>query len=232
MVLCALASTAIAAEPTTYAATFATGGTETLTLNANGASNLLFGDGATTLSSWMIEFQISTLQDPGTFVSTAPAYAGHTDGNNRDGLGIRTSSTSAMRISIGGNDGQTSDALSTTTLSDLSTSPLTLRFAYDATSNTAYLLNVGTGDYVSKSTSDDYSLQSVVTGTAASANVATFYADGNTNIKLLGVTDMSAIAGNSKAFVSYLTTKTVPEPTTATLSLLALCGLAARRRRI
>ena len=42
---------------------------------------------------------------------------------------------------------------------------------------------------------------------------------------------MSSIAGNKTAFESYIKTKTIPEPTTATLSLLALAGLAARRRR-
>ncbi|MBR3695069.1 MAG: PEP-CTERM sorting domain-containing protein [Akkermansia sp.] len=42
---------------------------------------------------------------------------------------------------------------------------------------------------------------------------------------------MSEVAGNNSAFKGFVTTKTIPEPTTATLSLLALCGLAARRRR-
>jgi hypothetical protein len=38
--------------------------------------------------------------------------------------------------------------------------------------------------------------------------------------------------GNGKtAIVANYVTAIIPEPTTATLSLLALCGLAARRRR-
>lgn len=44
-----------------------------------------------------------------------------------------------------------------------------------------------------------------------------------------------AIVETNKAFntdvVGKLGAVTIPEPTTATLSLLALCGLAARRRR-
>lgn len=39
------------------------------------------------------------------------------------------------------------------------------------------------------------------------------------------------VTGISHASITYTPSKTVPEPTTATLSLLALAGLAARRRR-
>ena len=43
---------------------------------------------------------------------------------------------------------------------------------------------------------------------------------------------MSSLAGDTQAFTTYVKTMLlVPEPTTATLSLLALAGLAARRRR-
>ena len=41
--------------------------------------------------------------------------------------------------------------------------------------------------------------------------------------------DLSSIKGDVDAIKGYM--KSIPEPTTATLSLLALCGLAARRRR-
>ncbi|MBQ3526896.1 MAG: PEP-CTERM sorting domain-containing protein [Akkermansia sp.] len=42
---------------------------------------------------------------------------------------------------------------------------------------------------------------------------------------------ITATEGASVKGIGYLATATVPEPTTATLSLLALAGLAARRRR-
>lgn len=49
--------------------------------------------------------------------------------------------------------------------------------------------------------------------------------------KLAGDSNRANIILHDAQFVSGLTTQIIPEPTTATLSLLALAGLAARRRR-
>ena len=49
--------------------------------------------------------------------------------------------------------------------------------------------------------------------------------------KLNGTNNNANIILHDAQFVSGLTTQIIPEPTTATLSLLALAGLAARRRR-
>ncbi len=49
--------------------------------------------------------------------------------------------------------------------------------------------------------------------------------------KLSGTNNDANIILHDAQFVSGLTTQIIPEPTTATLSLLALAGLAARRRR-
>ena len=49
--------------------------------------------------------------------------------------------------------------------------------------------------------------------------------------KLSGTNNLANIILHDAQFVSGLTTQIIPEPTTATLSLLALAGLAARRRR-
>ena len=46
-----------------------------------------------------------------------------------------------------------------------------------------------------------------------------------------GLTAGDSIEWNESGTALYLNHKLVPEPTTATLSLLALAGLAARRRR-
>ena len=119
--------------------------------------------------------------------------------------------------------------------------PITLRFAYDAESDIAYLYNVDTKEYITATNlSTRYeggsfsfsSVDSTVIGNGDKDGKTMFWTDsGSATYKLLGVTDMSSIAGNDTQFVNYLKTKTIPEPTTATLSLLALAGLAARRRR-
>ena len=61
------------------------------------------------------------------------------------------------------------------------------------------------------------------------------YNGGDTTFNVSGITlntsekvTAEIITGGNKVSISY---QVVPEPTTATLSLLALCGLAARRRR-
>ena len=230
--LFALGSVALGTTPTTYTVTFANGGSDTLT---SSRSHLYFGEGAITLESWVLEFEITKLGDVGVFMNTA--YGADHNVNNRDGLGIRTSTTSGLRLGIGGNDGsQSDDVLSVdsfhaTTGTVSTTNPITLRLAYNAVNNTAYLVNVKTSDYITMETSEDYTLTSVatsVTGTGDVTGKTTFYTDGSkSNFKVLEVADMSVLANDSAAFFSYI----VPEPTTATLSLLALCGLAARRRR-
>ena len=229
--LIALGSVALGTTPTTYTVKFANGNSDTLT---SGRSHLYFGEGAITLNSWVLEFEITKLSDVGTFMNTA--YSGSTAFDSRDDLGIRTSSTSGLRLSIGGNDGSESGGLlSVDTFSTLSsTNPITLRLAYNAVNNTAYLVNAETSKYITMTTSEDYDLSSVATTVTGNGDVTgktMFYTDGSANnYKVLEVADMSVLANDSAAFVSYIT-QPIPEPTTATLSLLALAGLAARRRR-
>ncbi len=82
----------------------------------------------------------------------------------------------------------------------------------------------------------------VVGGTftiASGANTQSFVMDDDslisyTSLKKDGGTRFYTATGAqqfSNISVSQLSNRVVPEPTTATLSLLALCGLAARRRR-
>ena len=238
-------SSVAAADVTLYDATFANGGTSTLT---NYRSHLTVGDKAITLSSWMIEFQITKQKDVGTFFSTYRKCSYEEDGQitteERGGLGIRTNSRSGLSITRKADKDFASSKLAvikfdsnppTDDAAEVSTSnPITLRFAYDAVNHEAYLYNVGTGEYVSAENleaSDTYSLTTVsssVTGNGDIDGKTMFWTDGGSaNYKLLGVTDMSSLAGKS----DFLAHVTAPEPTTATLSLLALMGLAARRRR-
>ena len=238
--LLALAGVAAAADmPKEYAATFANSRTDT---QSSARSHILLDGGtqAITLDSWMIEFQIQKQSDIGAFFAL-----GRNDNSvERGGLGLRTNTTSGIGISWNGNNGWASDPtkLDVTSFSSISAeSPITLRFAYDAESDIAYLYNVDTDKYITATNltttyeGGNFSFSSVastVTGNGDVEGKTMFWTDGGSAAyKLLGVTDMSSLEGNNNQFVSYLTTKTVPEPTTATLSLLALAGLAARRRR-
>lgn len=238
-------SSVAAADVTLYDATFANGGMDTLT---TARSHLKVGTEAITLSSWMIEFQITKQKDVGTFFSTYRNFTYEEGGETkppreRGGLGIRTSTRSGLAITTKADEDFASSRLAVIKFdsnpkddaAEVSTSnPITLRFAYDAVNHAAYLYNVGTGEYVSAKdleASDTYSLTTVsssVTGMGDIDGKTMFWTDGGSaNYKLLGVTDMSSLAGKSD-FLAYVT---APEPATATLSLLALMGLAARRRR-
>lgn len=236
--LLALCGVAAAADmPKEYVATFANSRTDT---QSSARSHILLDGGtqAITLDSWMIEFQIQKQSDIGAFF----ALSRYANNEERGGLGLRTNSASGVGISWNGNNGWASDPakLDVTSFSSISAdSPITLRFAYDAESDIAYLYNVDTDKYITATNlttryeDGNFSFSSVdssVTGNGDVAGKTMFWTDGGSAAyKLLGVTDMSSLAGDNTQFVSYLTT--VPEPTTATLSLLALAGLAARRRR-
>ena len=246
--LFALTGVAAAADmPKEYVATFANSRTDT---QSTARSHILLDGGtqAITLDSWMIEFQIQKQADKGAFF----ALGRYANGSERGGLGLRTNSASGVGISWNGNDGYANSTtedpypkLTVTNFSSISAeSPITLRFAYDAESDIAYLYNVDTDKYITatnlttKYEGGNFSFSSVdssVTGNGDVEGKTMFWTDGGAaSYKLLGVTDMSSLEGDNTQFVSYLTTKTVsyiPEPTTATLSLLALAGLAARRRR-
>ena len=238
--LFALAGVAAAADmPKEYVATFANSRTDT---QSSARSHILLDGGtqAITLDSWMIEFQIQKQSDVGAFF----ALGRNANDQERGGLGLRTNSSSGVGISWNGNSGWASDPakLDVTSFSSITAeSPITLRFAYDAESDIAYLYNVDTDKYITATNlttryeGGNFSFSSVdssVTGNGDVAGKTMFWTDGGSAAyKLLGVTDMSSLEGDNTQFVSYLTTKTIPEPTTATLSLLALAGLAARRRR-
>jgi hypothetical protein len=246
--LLALCGVAAAADmPKEYVATFANSRTDT---QSTARSHILLDGGtqAITLNSWMIEFQIQKQSDIGAFF----ALGRNANNQERGGLGLRTNSASGIGISWNGNAGYANSTtedpnpkLTVTNFSSISAqSPITLRFAYDAESDIAYLYNVDTDEYITatnlstKYEGGNFSFSSVdssVTGNGDKAGKTMFWTDSSSaSYKLLGVTDMSSLEGDNTQFVGYLTTKTVsyiPEPTTATLSLLALAGLAARRRR-
>lgn len=91
-----------------------------------------------------------------------------------------------------------------------------LRLSY--LEGTAYLKNVTTGDTISW-TPDSAVLSTLTSGQSK------MWTGNNKNTQFLSVADLSTVSfAEARAYAA-------PEPTAATLSLLALAGLAARRRR-
>ena len=236
----ALAGMAAAANPTVYTdVKFADNDSTSLT---GERSHIIFGNTPDTtpltLSSWMIEFSITKFEDVGTLLNFTPSAASTAESS---GFALRTNGgtkTGIMFINGTSYYGTPDDASSEILLNEASVStinPLTLRVAYNATSKNAYLYDVTDGEFVSITVNDVKPTLSSVADSHDGSDIndkTQFYCFGSRiNYTLGTVTDMSSIAGNKTAFESYIKTKTIPEPTTATLSLLALAGLAARRRR-
>lgn len=121
----------------------------------------------------------------------------------------------------------------------------TLRFAYDGEANKAYIYNVNTEamtifnigaseniDGVDVDWGDGYSFVSGKLSSTSTTGASKVIAAADRYATYGNITDMSSLAGNEEAFKTYVKSlRVIPEPTTATLSLLALAGLAARRRR-
>ena len=192
-----------------------------------------FNEDAATLSSWMIEFSLDKLNG-GNDVLFSNSYGTAGKTNERYGLSVY-SWYDQSGVTIGKDYSHFSGAAKLAFPSDPKL-PVTLRFAYDAVGDMAYLYCVETGAITSVATTTDYTLKgSTIGGGNDVSGLGSFWTDsGKDNFTIHTVTDMSALAGNADSFAEYVKTKTVPavpEPTTATLSLLALAGLAARRRR-
>ena len=192
-----------------------------------------FNEDAATLSSWMIEFSLDKLNGGNDVLFTNSCGApGAT--NERHGLSVY-SWYNQTGVTIGKDKLHFTGAANLTFPSNPKL-PVTLRLAYDAVGDMAYLYCVETGAITSVTTATDYTLKgSTIGGASDVSGLGSFWTDGGKdNFTIHTVTDMGALAGNADSFAEYVKTKTVPavpEPTTATLSLLALAGLAARRRR-
>ena len=192
------------------------GSAATLT-KGNQAMN--WADGAV-YETWYMEFKLSEVTADGyiatitTGNSTAPS----------NGLSV---SAKAGSITLGtGNR----DVISSAGSLEFTTTD-TLTFAYY--DGTAYLGNMTTKEYISASTG----LPSPTTMTSGTSRA---WANGDPGTTKIGATSIASLddldipAGYTLDMGKLMTTgvaQSVPEPTTATLSLLALAGLAARRRR-
>ena len=111
------------------------------------------------------------------------------------------------------------------------------------TSNTGYTFGSGTSD----SATSDYALtigttytivnKTTVVGTTGTQNISIYANDFSTPLDTISYTGNMSGGNENTKLVTWgnsaynVANATIPEPATATLSLLALAGLAARRRR-
>lgn len=232
-----LALASVAGAVTEYTATFADSKTSELTSER---SHIIFGDTTATtpltLTSWMVEFSLTKFSDAGTLLAVTPS-----DPAAGSGVGLRTNGADGVGIMFSNSNSYYGNSKTDKIFVDSSkvsaTTPLTLRYAYDAKSNMLYLYDVTNEKIISHELEAELILSSVAANHDGSdvKNVTQFMTMSKKfNFTLSSVTDMSSLAGNDAAFVTYVKTKTtvsIPEPATATLSLLALAGLCARRRR-
>ncbi len=186
----------------------------------SGNQAMSWADGAV-YETWYMEFNLSDVTAT-EYKATITAGPG---GSNSSGLSV---SAKAGSITLGtGNAGVISSAGS---LEFTTTDTLTFAY-YDGT---AYLGNMRTKEYISASTG----LPSTTTMTSGTSRA---WANGNpVGTTQIGATSIASLddldipTGYTLDMGKLMTTgvaQSVPEPTTATLSLLALAGLAARRRR-
>ncbi len=166
---------------------------------------------ATSLESWAITFTLTDSRDYGK--------------SHRPGISMSNSSGGANGLGITYRNGKfefsNAEVTLGTNLNIAATQNHTFTFAYDAVNKIAYLADCDTDAVISYALTDSETFAT----TLISGTVRSWTNQGYQDYSFGAVTDMSAYAGTA-AFAQY-----VPEPTTATLSLLALAGLAARRRR-
>ena len=228
----ALAGVAVGEVPASWdlQLTTSAGLVDTIT---TGNADFWFNQDLYTLQSYLIEFTMTDVASLSKFLSTDRK---DTTGSNRaGGIVLNSWATGAAgihyrntHVTSGGNNN-----IGTISAGD------TLRLGFDATSEIAYLYNVNsktllsvTMTGVSGYSKEECYFTSGVSGTQQTVGSSAFYSNAGSTEAVFGkIYDMSTLAGNNVEFSKFVQTLTIPEPTTATLSLLALCGLAARRRR-
>ncbi len=199
---------------------------KTMTWTTSGADAI-----GSPVSSYMLTFTFdgfgnSTKKDGAMFTVSRNNSGGSI------GLGLAfdydtTTATGTFNLSYN-TDASTIVDLSTETL-DL-TAGHTYAFAYDSTTNTVYLADTSTKKAVSHTLTD-----TSYTITALTSGASSLWTQGARVHMTIGtLTDMSVVNGSSASFLASVKAgqgMSIPEPATASLSLLALAGLAARRRR-
>lgn len=187
-----------------------------------------------TLTSYMLNFSINSINS-GVYFATERLPVPTSDSNNGIGVIVEEINTFS-RIGIHESSSLKSDTLSISVGDNL-------RFAYNAISHKAYLFNTSTKDTVAITLlqdSDKYYFQSgekiwnSSPGYSYAAPNRGGGLDDKTSATYGDIYDMSSLADNEAAFLSFVQTlsiTSIPEPTSALLSIYALAILAARRRR-
>lgn len=223
---------------------------ETLTLDSYAVS---YGTGTTlstgnqlmtwsdsqTYSNWYMEFSFTELTDNNATIGSRWVSTICSDSSTvRKGLSasVQLLSTDRTPNITFGDGGETSNLMgSSPTLIFTAGDALTMA-VYD---NIAYIGNKSTETYISL----DLDTVTLKTGSDSTMSSGAARAFANSNSTKIGETTIASLDsltipnGQALDIVKLVTTgaaetmSVVPEPTTATLSLLALAGLAVRRRR-
>lgn len=141
------------------------------------------------------------------------------------GLGVRGTTGNQIFINKGYNNG-TNQCDGTLTADITSTFALTV----SASNNVAYLSNLSTGDYITLNTPLTTLYTNDVDYTFKSGSSRVYTNGGDQHLAFGQVANLTMMSGE-QVLRAAKTGIIAPEPATATLSLLALAGLAARRRR-
>lgn len=174
------------------------------------ASNSKLSVSETNITSWYLDFSL---------VSTSSTKAAVVVSTNRDDWGAadRTVNINGELLVVGEQHNANS------TYSDASltySSDSVYRIAFDGLNDKLYLIDLTKSNYASLDLSSDVAL---------TENFTAWTNGGKEHIALKGV---SAVKGTDWTVDEFKTAVgAVPEPTTATLSLMALGALALRRRR-
>ena len=224
---------AFAAEPVEYDATIGDTGSSQIS-SGNGAVTLSDEEGESptgALNSWAITFTVSALN-----LSSPNAYKPVIS------CGYSASTAKGLTFGVKGDTNGYTLSLCTASGDELSgslalTVDETYFFAYNSTTNTAYAGLAGGGsldNMISCVVSNDM-VKTLTSGTSRA-----WTGGGTFTTTLVSGYDMTALSETEFANVMSnlaisgvvsTAAPAVPEPATATLSLLALAGLCARRRR-
>lgn len=196
-----------------------------------GAANALVG-GNEIISSlnstitWDTEAVAGTLTDYVLTFAFTQIPDGAKDGflrlhQNGGTAGLRTTSATTLTICKNYSDAIAGDATPSLTINTTDTFALT-RFG-----DMLYVSNLSTGTYIEQ----DLTAGNISTDWNLVSGTARFWTNSEANKVQAG--EVANLTGLTQTQILNVVTtgSSVPEPTTATLSLLALAGLAARRRR-